>query len=300
MNLTTDTLDWTYIRTFVAVAETGSLTAAARKTGLSQPTVGRHIKAAEATLGAELFTRGAGGLTLTETGVALLEPAKEMAAASARLETLAAGRDMQLSGTVRIAASVVVSHYLLPPIVAGIRAQEPEIEIEILPSDASENLIFREADIAIRMYRPEQLDLITRHVLDQPVALYAAPGLLAAQGGAPQSEDALIALPFVGFDRSDLIIRTLRDLGYQVDRNFFGVRCDNQATYWELVCAGCGVGAMQTVIGDRDPRVERLALQPALPPLPIWLAAPQALRKSPRIRRVWDLLVEGLAGSKAA
>lgn len=295
MNTSLNTLDWTYIRTFVAVAETGSLTAAAQKTGLSQPTVGRHIRAAEAALGAELFTRGADGLTLTGTGLALLEPAREMAAASARLETLAAGRDTRLSGTVRIAASIVVSHYLLPPIVAAIRAREPEIEIELLPSDASENLIFREADIAIRMYRPEQLDLVTRHILDQPVALYAAPSLLAAHG-APQTEDALMALPFVGFDRSDLIIRTLRNLGHQVDRSFFGVRCDNQAAYWELVCAGCGIGAMQTVIGDRDPRVERLALQPGLPPLPIWLAAPEALRKSPRIRRVWDLLVEGLAG----
>jgi DNA-binding transcriptional LysR family regulator len=299
MNAILNTLDWSYIRTFVAVAETGSLTSAAKKTGLSQPTVGRHIRAAEAALGAELFTRGADGLALTETGLALLEPAREMAAASARLETLAAGRDTRLSGTVRIAASVVVSQYVLPQIVAGIRAREPEIEIEILPSDASENLIFREADIAIRMYRPEQLDLITRHVHDQPVALYAAPSVFA-EHGMPKCEDEVMALPFVGFDRSDLIIRTLRGLGHKVDRSFFGVRCDNQAAYWELVCAGCGVGAMQTVIGDRDRRVERLGFQPDLPALPIWLAAPEALRKSPRIRRVWDLLIEGLSGPAKA
>ncbi len=291
-------LDWSHIRTFVAVAETGSLTAAAKLLGQSQPTVGRHIKSAEMALGMELFTRGIGGLMLTEAGLSLLKPAQDMAAASAQLESLAVGRDTRLSGTVRITASVVVSHYLLPSIIAEIRAQEPGIEIELFPSDVTENLIFREADIAVRMYRPKQLDIIAKHICDQPMALYATPGLL--EGSAfPQSLEDLASLPFVGFDRSDMIIRIMRDLGYRVDRHFFGVRCDDQATYWELVCAGCGVGAIQTAIGDKEPRVERLNFQPELPSLPVWLAAPEALRKNTRIKRVWDLLIERLNSTAA-
>lgn len=287
-------LDWSYVRSFVAVAQTGSLTAAAKKTGQSQPTVGRHVKAAEAALGVELFTRGVGGLALTEIGRSLLEPAQEMAAASARLQTLAAGGDTRLSGTVRLTASAVVSHYVLPPIIAKLRVLEPAIEIELVPSDLSENLLFRDADIAVRMYRPTQLDIVTKHISDQPIALYAARTLLQ-QVGQPTDWQQVSSLPFVGYDQSDLIIQAMGSLGLDVDRHFFAVRCDEQATHWELVCAGCGVGAMQTVIADADARVARLAFQPALPSLPMWLAAPQAMRSNTRLQRVWDFLLEELA-----
>lgn len=293
-----DHLDWSYIRSFVAVAETGSLTAAAKKTGQSQPTVGRHVKAAEAALGVELFTRGVSGLVLTEIGQLLLEPAREMAAASARLQTLAVGGDTRLSGTIRITASVVVSHYILPPIIAKFRELEPDIEIELVPSDLSENLIFRDADIAVRMYRPTQLDIVTKHICDQPIALYAAHSLLQ-QYGQPTDWQQVSSLPFVGYDQSELIIQAMGALGLRVDRHFFAVRCDAQATNWELVCAGCGVGAMQTVIADADARVTKLAFQPPLPSLPIWLAAPQALRANARIQRVWDHLLEELVGSSS-
>lgn len=299
MNDRMQDLDWSYIRSFVAVADTGSLSAAARRLQQSQPTLGRHIKAAEAALGAELFVRSAAGFTLTDFGLALLPHAQQMAEASARLQTMAAGQDHQLAGTVRLTASVVVSNYILPRIIADIRSKEPEIEIELVPSDASENLLYREADIAVRMYRPTQLDMITRHLGDQPIALYATPELLE-KTGQPQTLEDLGALPFVGFDRSDMIIRAMREMSFPVDRHFFGVRCDDQAVYWQLICAGCGVGAMQTVIGDADPRVTRLAFQPALPALPVWLVAPDALRTNARIKRVWDLLAQKLPGATDA
>lgn len=293
MRLASNDLDWIYIRSFLAVAEAGSLTAAAKKSGQSQPTLGRHIRAAEDALGTQLFVRTTGGLQLTEAGLSLLEPARDMAKASARLATIAAGSDARLSGTVRITASVVVSHYLLPAIIADMRQIEPEIEIELVPTDASESLIFREADIAVRMYRPTQLDIVTRKLSDHSIALYASKELLSRQGN-PQNFEELAALTFVGFDRSDMIIRTLRGLGFPVDRHFFGVRCDNQSAYWQLVRKGCGVGAMQTIIGDADPEVERLGFQPELPVLPVWLAAHAGLHKTPRVRRVWDHLANRL------
>ncbi|WP_244274702.1 substrate-binding domain-containing protein [Labrenzia sp. OB1] len=223
----------------------------------------------------------------------LLEPARAMAEASARLMTLSAGRDARLSGTVRITASNVVSHYLLPDIIADLRQSEPDIEVELVPSDTSESLIFREADIAVRMYRPTQLDIVTRKVSDHPIALYASKDALIRHGN-PQSFEELAALDFVGFDRSDMIIRTMRALGFPVDRHFFAVRCDDQAVYWELVRKGCGVGAMQTIIGDADAEVERLDFQPELPSLPVWLAAHSALHKIPRVKLVWDYLASRL------
>ena len=162
MNPRIENLSWTLIQSFLAVAETGSLSAAAKKMGQSQPTLGRHIKAAEAALRTKLFDRVSTGLRLTEAGNMLLEPARDMFSASARFASIAAGRDMTLSGTVRITASVVVSHYLLPEVLAELRLAEPDIEIELVPSDTPENLLYREADIAIRMYRPTQLDIVTR------------------------------------------------------------------------------------------------------------------------------------------
>lgn len=269
----------------------GSLTAGAKKLGISQPTMGRHIKAAELALGAELFTRDMRGLNLTETGMSLLEPAREMSAAAARISMLVSVKDKRLSGTVRIAASVVVSNFLLPKIIAEMRSAEPDIEIELVPSDATENLTYRDADIAIRMYRPTQLDVIAKHVANQPLALYAAPTLIEKYG-RPENLDDLNALPFVGFDQSELMISAMRDLGLKVNRHFFGVRCDDQAAYWRLVCSGCGVGAMQELIGDFDVRVKRLAVQPDLP---MWLVAPEALRKNNKMRWVWDFLVDKLS-----
>lgn len=301
MTVRHDSLEWTYMRAFLAVAEAGSLSAAARNLRQSQPTLGRHIKAAEAALGAALFVRAPGGLQLTEIGRMLMGPAREMAEAAVRFETLAAGRDIRISGTVRITASVVVSHYLLPRIIAELRDAEPDIEVELVPSDTTENLIFREADIAIRMFRPTQLDIVTRKIGDSPMALYASEELLT-RFGQPADVEGLRRLPFVGFDRSDMILRLVRDWGLDVTKTFFGVRCDDQAAYWKLVCAGCGAGGMQTAIGDSEPRVQRLDFQPDLPALPLWLAAHDAMRRTPRVKQVWDFLADAVSrklGSKA-
>ena len=155
--------DWTLYRSYLAVAETGSLSAAARRLNLSQPTLGRPIADLEAALSTSLFTRIPQGLRLTDAGTLLLPAARQMRDAAAHIALLAAGRSETLTGTVRLTASRVVSHYLLPPILADLRHKEPGIDIELVPSDSTENLLFREADITLRMYRPTQLDTVTRH-----------------------------------------------------------------------------------------------------------------------------------------
>ena len=134
-------MDWNLARAVLAVAETGSLSAAAQRLGQTQPTLGRQIKAAEAQLGTELFTRAPRGLTPTDTCRALLPALRDMSAAAARLSLLADGQDSDLSGVVRLTASEVVSHYWLPPILADLRRDAPEIEIELVPSDQNENLL---------------------------------------------------------------------------------------------------------------------------------------------------------------
>ena len=287
-------LDWSLVQAFLTVAETGSLSAAARRLGLSQPTLGRKVREIEAALGAELFQRHAKGLALTATGQAMLGPAQAMREAAGRLALVAAGEDRGLSGPVRITASVVVSHFLLPPVLARLRREEPGIEIDLVASDSSENLLFREADIAVRMYRPNQLDVVTRHVTDLKMGLYCSRPYIE-QFGRPTSEEALLALDWVGFDRNELIIRGMAEAGWNVDRGFFKLRTDDQAAYWQLVRAGGGVGVMQQAIGEHDPIVERLMPDLPLPELPVWLTAHEEVRRARRVARVWDALVTGFS-----
>ena len=281
--------DWTLLRSFLAVAETGSLSAAARQLGLTQPTLGRHIADLEASLGTPLFTRIPRGLQPTDSALSLLPAAQDMRDAAARLALLAAGRQESLSGTVRLTASRVVSHFLLPPMLARLRVAEPGIEIELVPSDTSENLLFREADIALRMYRPTQEGVVTRHLTDLHMGLYAAPSYLDRKG-RPQTLEDLAGHDVIGFDRSDLMARMLASLGLSIPTESFAVRTDDQVVYWNLVRAGCGIGGGQRLVGDPDPTVERVAAFLPLPALPVWLTAPEALRQNARVRRVMEHL----------
>lgn len=285
--------DWSLIQSFLSVAEAGSLSAAARALGRSQPSLGRDIRALESQLGATLFDRHARGLRPSATGARLLPHARRMREEIAAIALTAAGEAQQLAGTVRITASVFVAHYLLPPVLAEIRTAEPAIQIDLMPSDDSENLLFRAADIAVRMYRPTHPDLIARHVGDVPMGIFAARSYLE-RAGRPQRIEELRAHAIVGFDRNPLILSSMRAQGWVVDRDFFAIRCDNQATYWELVRAGCGIGFTQAQVGRADPLVEEVELGLTLPALPMWLTAPDLMRRTPRIARVWSLLFDRL------
>ena len=293
MDYTPSSLDWTLVQAFLAVAETGSLSAGATRLGSSQPTVGRQIKRLEEGLGLTLFHRRPRGLALSDAGHLLLPAALSMREAAGRMALLAAGQDQHLEGSVRITASQVVAHFILPPILARLREQEPGIHIDLVPSDLTENLLFREADIAIRMYRPEQLEVITSHITDLPIGLFAARSYLERAGTPTRLED-IFTHEFVGYDRDDRIIRGMARMGWKVTRDMFVVRTDDQAAYWHLVRAGCGLGISQVLALRGEPNLVRLLPDLPIPPLQVWLTAHEAMRSTPRIRRVWDALAEGL------
>lgn len=262
--------------------------------GSSQPTLGRQVKAIEDQLGASLFHRAKRGMQLTDTGAALVALARMMRDAVNQISLTAAGQAAGLDGTVRITASKTNAIYHLPKIIADIRQAEPQIAIELVASDESDNLLYREADIAVRMYRPTQLDLVTKHVGDVPMGVFAAQAYITRRG-APKSVDDIGAHDFVGFDANPAIWEGFADAGFDVGRAFFQVRCDDPAAYWALVRAGCGIGFSQVILGRADPDVVELDVGFPLPALPVWLTAHEAMRQTPRIRRVWDLLEKGLA-----
>ena len=294
MDKTVNKLDWALVQAFLAVAEAGSLSAAARRLGTSQPTLGRQIKAVEAELGLDLFRRHPKGLELTDAGAALVAPARAMREAMREIALYAAGQEAALAGTVRITASEMVSHHVLPPILARIRQQAPDVEVELAPSDLSENLLYREADIAVRMYRPEQLDVVARYLGEIELGLFASKAY-AARHGLPQGPEEILGHDMVGYDRSELIVRGMREAGLKVSRESFKTRCDSQTTYWELVRAGCGIGFGQAMVARRDPGMLEIDLGFPMPSLPVWLASHQGLRHTPRVRLVWEILAEGLA-----
>jgi len=286
-------LDWSLVQAFLAVADHGSLSAAARALGASQPTLGRQIKAMEEQLGAELFHRRGHGLDLTSIGESLLPAARAMRGAAHDLELVTAGASRELEGTVRITASVAVAVHHLPPIITEIRKCEPRIAIELVPSDETSNLHFREADIAVRMYRPTQLDLVTSHIGDLELGVYAAKSY-AARRGLPQTPEEILAHDVVGMDRNGQILEGFRRAGYPVEREWFMVRADDYAAHWALVRAGAGIGFAQKAIGRADPELIEIPLELGLPILPVWLTAHEAVRSAPRVSRVWDLLAAGL------
>ncbi|NIZ11631.1 LysR family transcriptional regulator [Pseudooceanicola sp. HF7] len=287
-------LDWSLLQVFVAVAETGSLSAAARALGLSQPTLGRQVKKLETALGAELFQRQPRGLSLTATGQEILPAASRMRAALGEIALTVAGQDDRMAGTVRITASNMVACHILPPILAEIRAELPQLQLDLVASDRAESLAFREADIALRMFRPEQLDIVTRKLGEVHIGAFAARSYLD-RVGRPASLQDLLALDLIGYDRSELILRAMRALGLTLGRQDFALRCDDPVTYWQLVRAGCGVGFGQRAIGLSDPTLEELETDLRIPPLPVWLSAHESLRRTPRVSHVWDRLATGLA-----
>jgi DNA-binding transcriptional LysR family regulator len=290
MYMTKETeMDWNLIRSFLSVARGGSLSAAARELKTTQPTIGRHINELEAGLDIILFQRGRDGFQLTDKGLALYERAEPMADSAVAFSRLAAGSVNKIAGTVRITASEVVSAYVLPAILAELAIAEPDIEIELVGTNQIGNLLARDADIAVRMVRPMQNDLVMRHVADLPLAMCASKNYLE-RSGRPKVPQDLVSHRLIGWDRSDEIIKGFAQFEVIIDRHAFNFRSDNQIVLWEAIKAGLGIGFAQRMLVARETAVEQILPDLPLPALPMWLTIHEDLRTSARIRRVLDFL----------
>lgn len=283
-----DAPDWALLRSFLAVAEAGSLNRAAQALGLSQPTLSRQVAALEAALRTPLFERSARGLRLTQAAEALIEPARRMREQAHAFALAAAGHNETLAGTVRLTASEVVSAYLLPDMLRDLRDAHPEIQIELVASNELENLLERSADIAVRMVRPQQSGLITRKLVELPLGAWAHRDYVARHGEPTPA--SLAQHHWIGYDRSDQVIRGFRAAGFDVGREFFAFRCDHQVVAWEAVRAGLGIGFIVEPVARHAPEVVQVLREIVLPPLPVWLTAHRELRGSARIHTVYEAL----------
>ena len=258
--------DWALWRSFSAVVTDGSLSAAARRIGYSQPTLGRHIEALEQQLGVTLFDRTLQGLKPTETALRLYQAVQAAEAKLAEAVLMAEGSTGAIEGTVRITASTGVSHYILPALLRPIREEFPAIAIEIVPSDSIENLLLREADVAVRMFRPTQLELIAKKLGKLPIVAAAHASYLGTHG-TPVSPDDLTRHTLIGMDRSDLILTAAKQLGFGLRRSDFALRTDSQTGGWELLKAGLGIGFAQLGLVNDTPGMRALLPMIKIPPL---------------------------------
>jgi DNA-binding transcriptional LysR family regulator len=289
-----DRIDWNLARAFCATADAGSLSAAARKIGLTQPTLSRQIAALEDALGVSLFERVGKKLVLTDAGLGLLEHAQAMAAAADAMALVAAGKVQEVAGRVTVSASDAISVYLLPEIVARIRREAPQITLVIVASNSISDLRRREADIAIRHIRPTEPELIGQLVHQSTAHFYAAASWVA-RNGAPSSAAELVETDLLGFEPAERFAEHLNNLGIPITPDGFRIVSENGAVIWELVRRGLGVGAMLREIAERTPDIIRLL--PDLPgtPVPVWLVSHRELRTSQRVRLVFDILADELS-----
>jgi len=284
---------WDEWRTFVEVARDGSLSAAARRLGLTQPTVGRHIDALEAALGLALFTRSPRGLTPTPAALALEPHVEAMAAAAAALGRAASGEAAADRGAVRVTASDVIGAEVLPPILAAFHADHPGIAIELVLTNRTQDLARRDADIAVRMVRPTQGGLTARRMGAARIALYAHRDYLA-RFGEPRSLADLTSHCLIGFDRDNSSFRGAGEFARRLTRETFGFRCDSDLAQLAALRAGLGIGGCQENIARRTPELVAVLPNAINTTLEVWLAMHANLKATRRVRLLFDHLALGL------
>lgn len=288
--------DWNLVRSFLAALDHGSLLAAARALGASQPTLGRHIAELESQLGCVLFERTGRGLVPTEHAHALAAAARSMEnGAHALARALAAAADKE-GGTVRISASQPVACWLLPPILAQMRLALPRVSVELVASNAVSNLLRREADIALRMVQPDQSSLIARRIGQVGLGAYAHRDYLRRRGSPRELQD-LLKHELIGNIRGDDIERGFAQHGLTVTKDDFALRTDDLIAYWQALRAGMGVGFVPDYLAATDPQVVPLLPQLKIPPLPMWLVVHREIRSSQSIRAVFDFLAQAIPKS---
>jgi len=286
-------MDWNLIRTYLMVAEFGSASLAAKHLEVTQSTISRHLAELEKQLSVQLFDRRKTGLVLTEKGCELLNFAQQMRCVAEDLQSQAAQFSNTVSGSVRISAGEIIAVEVLPHCLGKILAENPELQIDIVSTNDASNLLSREADIALRMFPPQQQDLISRHLLDVQLSFYAHESYIEKQG-LPKSIQAFSEHHLIGFDVSKLFIDGAKQLGVKLSRESFKLRSDSIKVQEACALAGLGMLCMQDELARRMPGMRKIDTGFVLPALPLYLVAQQELRASRKLRVVFDGLATAI------
>lgn len=291
--------DWNLLRSFIAVHETGTLTEAARRLGTTQPSVGRHVRELEVAVGETLFVRRPGRLDPTQRAHDLYAAVAGMKHAVVGAQNLFSGAEERVVGTVRVAASEVYAYHVVTPILATLLGEHPDLEIALSVSNRADNLLRRDADIAVRFFRPEQDDLIAVHVGDTELGLYAHESYLDRFGeptGFDVPEGAFVA----GFDRDTWPVGTFLKTPVPDLQVRFRLRTDAMLSRQAAVETGCGVGVFLADVAAERPGLRRVLADRFGQPQQVWLCAHAELRRSASMRVVWERLESRLRARLAS
>jgi len=284
-------MDWDLIHSFLAVSRTGSLSAAARELGESQPTLSRDIQAIESATKLNLFKRTTQGLTLTEAGKSLVEAATKMDEASNLFNRQVSGLSQELEGDVRISVNEIVGIHLLPPAIAAFRKENPLVNIEIVISNEASSINKREADIALRMFRPTQPDLVVKRLPDLAIAFYASDKYIN-EFGSPTSMAELTNHSVIGFDEKMEFIDGAAKMGQKMVREDFVLRTDHLLAQMSLARAGAGIVATHVELAKKYSELREVMTFAALPPLEFWIVCHSDTQYNARIRSLQKFLIE--------
>lgn len=293
MNINTTQFDWNHAKAFLATAKKGSFSEAAKQLKLSQPTLGRQVAALESALNVVLFERLGSGIELTPSGLKLLEHVEKMDEAAKAFSLAATGQSDSLEGSICITATEIMSAIALPKIIEKLRKKHPAIDIEIIASNSSSDLKRREADIALRAYRPTQPDLIIRKVHTCAGHLYGSKTYLSGLA-QPITAASLSEAQYIGFDRSHAVIKALEQYGIKTTPANYPIIVENHLVHWAMVKQGLGLSPMTQEIGDAEPALARALPNAAPITFDMWLVAHRELKTNRKVRTVYDFLFEEL------
>ena len=281
--------NWDDLRLLLLIAQEGTLRGAARKAGLSAPTLSRRLDELEEALGQKVVERFQGGCIPTAFGADIIAWAGQMGEIALEIERTRDHQDAHTaSGTVRINTDEWLSYFLTTRF-ARFHDAYPNVEVEIVTSHRPYSLARREADIAIRPYRPEQLDLVARQLGTLSFGLYCNREV-ATRHAAAIAKQEWAGLPFVGFDEPRAEFQSDRWLRGLPGAPAPWMRCSYGLGILDGVMHGAGLGVLATYLaGDQQ---DLVAAMPRIPELDqdIWLSMHSGLRASARIRAVVDFV----------
>ena len=295
MNWNAISFDWNQARSFLAVAEEGSLSAAATALKLTQPTITRQLAALEADLNVTLLERTGRTVSLTPAGLDLLDHVRAMAEGANMMSLAASGQSQDIEGKVRVTASEMTAVYLLPEILDQLSQMAPDLQLEIAADNSVRDLLLREADIAIRHMRPEQPNLIAKLACDQTMRFYAVDAYITRYG-TPQQTGDMSDHQFVSFGDFERIVGYLKLVGLDLTQKNFRYASNSQLVEWEIARKGHAIAIMNDNIAAKFPEFEPVLTEIEPFSIPVWLVAHRELQTSRRIRLVFDILADAMAG----
>jgi DNA-binding transcriptional LysR family regulator len=288
-------MNWDGFRYFTAAAEAGSLSAAATLLESNQSTIGRHIDTLESSLGIKLFRRSVKGLSLTKDGQAIYEQAKYIQNSVVRIQRLAQGAEVDASGTVRLSLPEGLSQEVLIPALDNFYQQYPNVKLVFNVSATTANLRQGEADVAVRLFRPEESDLVIKFLGEMTLGLYASSAYKENHGLPKQLKDIRKHKVIVYGEQLSILPENQWLLNHSEDALRI-LSSDSTVTRFKATASGVGLSLQPDVLAQTSPNLIRLFKSAQLPSHKVWLVYHEDVRKIPRIRAVVDFLSTCLSG----